>query len=302
MEFQVTVLGSGSAVPTENRNPTSQFIECAGRNFLMDCGEGTQMQLRRFGVKFQKIDHIFISHLHGDHYFGLVGLLSTMHLLGRKRDVKIYGPKGLKKIVDIQLVADTHRLAFEVNVVELERNSNGTAYEDDKCKVEYFPLKHKITTFGYKFTQKEKERTLLADKAKSDGVKIEYYHRLKKGEDINEDGKLIRSTDYTIPGLGEKTYAFCSDTAYFEDIVPFIKNVDLLYHEATFLEREVDRAHATLHSTARETGKIAKLAEVKKLLMGHLSARYENGDEHVVQAKEFFENCEYVEDGGRYLV
>lgn len=302
MDFQVTILGSGSAVPTGKRNPTSQLIECAGRSFLMDCGEGTQMQLRKFGVKFQKINQIFISHLHGDHYFGLVGLLSTMHLLGRNRGITIFAPKGLKKIVEMQLMADTHRLDYEVKIVELEKNTNGIAYEDEKSKVTFFPLKHKIPTFGYRFTQKEKERKLLAEKAKTDGIKIEYYHRLKKGENIQENGKTIFFEDYTLPGMKEKSYAFCSDTAYKEAIIPFIQQVDLLYHEATFLEKEIDRAHATLHSTAKEAGKIAQLAKVKKLVMGHLSARYDHGKNHVLEAKAFFPNCEYVKDGESFII
>lgn len=303
MSFSVTILGSGSAVPTKQRNPTSQYVECNGRNFLIDCGEGTQMQIRKFGIKFQKINHIFISHLHGDHYFGLVGLLSSMHLMGRVKPIDIFGPIGLEQIVRIQLEAAGSRLAYDVNVIELEPNTNGVIYEDGKVSVSHFPLVHRIQTNGFRIEQKPREHRLLADKARLHGVKIEYYHRLKKGEDVtDEDGKLIRFKDYTRPSGAPKSYAYCSDTAYTESILPFIDGVDVLYHESTFTESMADRAKATRHSTAKQAATIALKAGVGKLLMGHLSARYENGDEHLAEAKPIFDACEYVEDGKVYQI
>ncbi len=303
MNFKVTILGSGSAVPTQLRNPTSQYVECNGRSILIDCGEGTQMQIRKYGIKFQRIDRILISHLHGDHYFGLVGLLSTMHLMGRTQSIDVYGPKGLKEIVEVQLNAAGSRLAFDVNITEVEPNSNGVLFEDDKIIINYFPLRHKIPTSGFRIDQKPKERRLLAEKAQRDGVKIEHYHRLKKSENvIDEDGKEIRFEDYTVAADEPKSYAFCSDTGYFEDIVPFISKVDFLYHEATFTEHMIDRAHATKHSTAKEAATIAKMAEVGELLMGHLSARYENGSEHETEAQPIFKNARYVKDGDEILI
>ena len=298
MSFTVRILGSGSAVPTATRNPSSQYVECSGRTILIDCGEGTQMQFRRFGLKYQKVDFVLISHLHGDHYFGLVGLLSTMHMMGRTRPIEIFGPKGLKEIVEVQLHAAGSRLAFDVNVNELEPESSGVLIEDAKIKVSYFPLSHKIPTSGFILLQKEKERKLIVDKAQQDGIKIEYYHRLKKSEDvIDENGDVIRFEDYTIKGGAEVSYAYCSDTKYYEPIVDFIQGVDALYHEATFIDAHEDRAVKTKHSTAKQAAKIAKQANVNQLLLGHLSARYENGDRHQEEARTVFPKSRFVEDG-----
>ena len=261
------------------------------------------MQFRKLGLKFQKVDQILISHLHGDHYFGLVGLLSTMHMLGRTRSIQIYGPKGLKEIVDIQLYAAGSRLSFDVFTTEVAPETNGLLYEDAKIKITYFPLAHKIPTSGFIIHQKEKDRKLNIDQAQLDGVKIEYFHRLKKREDvIDEDGRLFRFEDYTTTGCAPCTYAFCSDTKYHEPIVEYIKGVDVLYHEATFTELLLDRAIATKHSTARQAAEIAKLADVGQLLMGHLSARYDDGSEHEAEARPIFENCLFVQDGETYTI
>ncbi|NVK63536.1 MAG: ribonuclease Z [Flavobacteriales bacterium] len=303
MNFTVTILGSGSAVPTATRNPSSQYIECSGRTILIDCGEGTQMQFRKFGLKYQKVDFILISHLHGDHYFGLVGLLSTMHMMGRTRPIEIYGPKGLKEIIEIQLHAAGSRLAFDVNIHEIEPESNGTLIEDDKIQVSYFPIAHKIPTSGFLVVQKEKQRKLLIDKARADNVKIEYYHRLKRSEDVtDEDGRIIRFEEYTLPGEPEKRYAYCSDTKYHEPIVEFIRGVNVLYHEATFVDAHEDRAAKTKHSTAKQAAAIAKRAEVGKLFMGHLSARYENTEQHEMEARSIFERSIFVKDGSKYTL
>ncbi len=303
MSFFVTILGSGSAVPTANRNPSSQYIQCSSRTILIDCGEGTQMQFRKFGLKFQKVDLILISHLHGDHYFGLVGLLSTMHMMGRTRAIQIYGPKGLKDIVEIQLHAAGSRLSFDVNIEEVEPESNGVLFEDRKIKITYFPLAHKIPTSGFIVLQKEKDRKLNVVKAQKDGVKIEYYHRLKKSEDVvDENGRIIRFDEYTDKGSPAISYAYCSDTKYHEPIIGFINGVDVLYHEATFLDAHEDRAKGTKHSTAKQAATIAKLANVTQLFMGHLSARYDDGKEHELEAQPIFVNSIFVEDGETYTL
>lgn len=303
MSFSVQILGSGSAVPTSSRGLTSQFVSCSNRYYLIDCGEGTQTQMRRFGVKFQRIDAVLISHLHGDHYFGLIGLLSTMNLLGRVKPIQIFAPKELKKILDLQLEYDGSRLTFAVEFISVDASQETVLLEDDKVKIYSFPLSHKVPTTGFKFTQKEKQRHLLVDKAKSHGVKIEHYHLLKAGKDvINDEGKMFTANDYTLPGEMEKSFAFCSDTKYSEAIIPAIQGVDLLYHEATFTEEFIDRAKATMHSTAMQAATIARMANVKKLLMGHLSARYEDGEQHLIEAQSVFQNCEVVEDGITYIV
>ncbi|HIP32379.1 MAG TPA: ribonuclease Z [Crocinitomicaceae bacterium] len=303
MSFTVTILGSGAALPTKTRNPTSQYVECRGRKIVIDCGEGTQVQFRKYGVKFQKVEHILISHLHGDHYFGLVGLLSSMHLLGRKKSIEIYGPDGLKQILDLQLQYGGSRLSFEINFHTLDTTNSGIAFEDDKILIKHFPLSHKVPTNGFLIQEKEKERTLLIEKCQRDNIKIQFYQYLKRGENVlGDDGKEIRFEDYTLKVEKSKSYAFCSDTRYFEPIIEEIKDVNLLYHEATFTEDFRDRAKSTMHSTTKDAANIAKKASVGKLLLGHLSARYENGSQHELEAREIFENSVIVEDGDKFEV
>lgn len=302
MDFIVTILGSGSAVPTSRRSPTSQFIQCCNRNILIDCGEGTQMRMRENKVKFQKLDIILISHLHGDHYFGLVGLLSTMHLLGRTSPLKIFAPKDLKNIIFTQLEAGHSALGYTIEIEELEPNSTGVIFEDAKLMISNFPLKHKIPTHGYRIDQKKKDHRLDVEKCKRDGVLVENYHKLKKGQDVDNNGVLLRFEDYTIPSSDPLSYAYCSDTAFSEGIVEHVKGVDLLYHEATFEEVMRDRAIATKHSTGTDAAKIAKSASVKKLILGHLSARYETGEGIEQEAKEIFINTTYVNDGDVFTV
>lgn len=298
MNFSVTILGSGSAIPTSRRNPTAQYVQVANRHILIDCAEGTQMQLRKYGIKFQRLDIILISHLHGDHYFGLFGLLSTLHLLGRVKPITIYGPKGLDHQIDTVFSISRKDLAYDIDVIELEDNGADICFEDEKIRIEYFPLDHKITTHGYLITEKQKERTLLADKARKDGVKIEFFQYLKKGEDIKlDDGGLIKADDYTLQPVPEKSYAYCSDTAYSDIVIEAVKSVDLLYHEATFIELLRDRANKTRHSTAKDAALVAKNAGVGQLLIGHLSARYDSGEDHLKEAKMHFEHVTVVEDG-----
>lgn len=301
MKFTVTILGSGAALPTSSRKPTAQYVECRGRTILIDCGEGTQMQFRKFGVKFQRIDYILISHLHGDHYFGLVGLLSTMHLLGRKKSIQVYGPQELKSIVNSQLHYGGSKLAFEVIFHSINIESSGVLFEDDKVSVSHFPLSHKVPTSGFVIREHEKERKIITEMVQADRVKIQYFKSLKRGEDIiEEDGNIIDHKKYTRSAGEAKSFAFCSDTKYSERIIPFIENVDLLYHEATFTEDFLDRAKATMHSTANQAARIAKMAGAKKLLMGHLSARYDSGEKHLEEAKEIFPPSIVVEDGDVY--
>ncbi len=303
MHFSVTILGSGSALPTKRRNPTSQYVECNGRHILIDCGEGTQLQIRKFGVKLQRIDYILISHLHGDHYFGLIGLLSSMHLLGRIKPISVYGPKGLKEIIEIQLNYAKSTLGFELHFFVLDAKSNGCFFEDNILSIYHFPLCHTVPAIGYLIKEKKRNRNIKKELAVSDGVKIEYMNTLKKGRDvIDENGNVISFKKYTNPPIEPRSYAFCSDTNYYEGIIPFITNSSTLYHEATFTEEFVDRAKSTFHSTAIQAAMIAKKAKVNRLLMGHLSARYNTGDLHVLEAKTIFENCEVVEDGVTYSV
>ncbi|MBI1835800.1 MAG: ribonuclease Z [Flavobacteriia bacterium] len=304
MSFNVTILGSGAALPTFSRNPTSQYIVCNDRHILIDCGEGTQIQMRKYGVKFQRITHILISHLHGDHYFGLVGLLSTMHLLGRDQGIKIYGPIGLENIIRNQLELGGAKLDFSIEFRSLDGKSAGLLFEDKLIEIHTFPLKHRIPTNGFLIKEKQKERILLGDLFKADGLSIALIPFFKKGADVEdlETGKIFSHLKYTLPPKESFSYAFCSDTVYSENIIPYIKDVTYLYHEATFLEKDRARAKATFHSTAMDAAKIALKANVKKLLLGHLSARFENGEMHEQEAKSIFINVQFVEDGKVYII
>ncbi|MES2800601.1 MAG: ribonuclease Z [Bacteroidota bacterium] len=303
MNFDVIIIGSGAAIPTQKRNPTCQFVDCNDRHILIDCGEGSQLHFRKNNLKFQKLQHILISHLHGDHYFGLVGLLSTMHLLGRDKNLSIYGPVGLKEIVLMQLEFGGSKLDFEINWVPLDGKSSGLIFEDKLIEIHTFPLKHRIPTNGFLIKEKRKPRNLLSDKITGSGMSFEHMHILKEGKDIQlEDGRYFKNKDYTSNPPAIRSYAFCSDTAYSEKILEHIEGVNLLYHEATFIEKEADRAKKTYHSTAKQAATIAQKAKVKKLILGHLSARYENGKAHEEEAKSIFENTEVVEDGVKYSI
>jgi ribonuclease Z len=303
VSFEVTILGSGAALPTSRRNPTSQYVVCNDRHILIDCGEGTQMQIRRFGVKFQRIQHILISHLHGDHYFGLVGLISTMRLLGRDKDLTIYGPSQLEDIIRSQLEAGETQLDFDIRFVKIDGDRSELVYEDNLIEIHTFPLKHGIPTNGYIIKEKEGERKLLSEKIKGSGLMFEHMHRLKRGEDIlTDDGKYFRNADYTADPKPTRSYAFCSDTLYWERVADSVKGVDLLYHEATFTEKDIERARATYHSTARQAAEIAKRAGARQLIMGHLSARYDQVEVHIQEAKAVFPESTVVEDGSVFTL
>jgi ribonuclease Z len=303
VSFTVTILGSGAALPTARRNPTAQYVACNDRHLLIDCGEGTQMQLRNAGIKIQRINHILISHLHGDHFFGLVGLLSTMHLLGRDKGLTIYGPEQLEQIVRIQLEVGASKLNFDIQFVTLNGKENRLLFEDKLIEIHTFPLKHRIPTNGFLIKEKEKERKIIAEAVAEAGLKLVDLPLLKKGlNSTDENGKEIDFEDFTLPPKPSFSYAYCSDTAYWETSVPFIQNATVLYHEATFIEKDLERAKATFHSTAKQAAKIAKQAAVGKLLLGHLSARYSDGLAHEEEAKTIFENTEAVEDGKTYFI
>lgn len=303
MKFEVTILGSGAALPTLQRNSSAQFVTCCNRNILIDCGEGTQMQMRKFGVRFQRLDVILISHLHGDHFFGLVGLLSTMRLLGRDANLTIICPKGLPEIITKQLEIGHAQLDFDIHFIELTGKENKIAYEDNSIEIEVFPLKHKIPANGFIIREKQKERRLKKDALEHPLMKIEYIHLLKKGENvITESKRILKSSDFTNNPLPSSSYAYCSDTAYSEKIVNFIKGVTVLYHEATFAEQHADLAKTTMHSTAKQAARIAKMAGISHLYMGHLSARYADGKEHEAEARQEFESSFYVNDGMKFIV
>lgn len=303
MNFEVTILGSGAALPTSNRNPTAQYVQCNDRHILIDCGEGTQVQLRKNQVHIQKINHILISHLHGDHFFGLVGLLSSLHLLGRDKGLTIYGPQELEQIIRLQLEVGGAKLGFELNFIALNGKEHRLIFEDKLIEIWTFPLSHRVPTNGFLIKEKPKDRKLNADRFEEAGLSLTLIPKLKQGIDIElESGEIVYADEYTYSAKASKSYAYCSDTIFDERIVEYIKRADVLYHEATFLNDKLERAKQTFHTTAEQAATIAKQAEVGKLLLGHLSARYDNGLKHFEEASAVFENVSVVEDGETYLI
>jgi len=299
--FGVTILGNNSAVPAFNRHPTSQVVTIDGNNFLVDCGEGTQIQLINYKIRRSKISHIFISHLHGDHYFGLIGLLNTLSLLNRQQELHVFGPPPLKEILELQLkVADTH-LSYPLHMHSI----NGTAVllEDEKIRVECFPTNHRITCYGFIFTEKKQPRKLDLERLKQYEIPASFYDRLKNAEDYqHKDGNIIKNELVTTTGDPERRYAFCADTRYDESLIPFIRKADLVYHETTYLDNLVDKAESRFHSTSKQAALIAKKAEVKKLLIGHFSSKYDELDEFEKEAREIFINTELALEGVCYEV
>ncbi|WP_306567937.1 ribonuclease Z [Flavobacterium lindanitolerans] len=296
--MKLTILGCYAATPRTITNPTSQVLEIRDRMFLIDCGEGTQVQLRKNKIKFSKINHIFISHLHGDHVYGLVGLVSTYMLLNRVNDLHIYGPKGIKEIITLQLKLSNSWTNYNLYFHELESDVSETVFEDDKVIVKTIPLKHRIYTNGYLFLEKFSERKLNIDAVQEYEIDQVYYKKIKYGGDITlEDGRVIPNAELTFDPDTPKSYAFCSDTVYNEDILPLIENVDVLYHESTFLESEVLLAEKTMHSTAKEAARIALKANAKNLVLGHYSTRYESIQKFREEAETIFPNVFLGDDG-----
>jgi ribonuclease Z len=296
--LKLTILGCYAATPRTFTNPTSQILEIKNRLFLIDCGEGTQVQLRKNKIRFSKINHVFISHLHGDHFFGLVGLVSTFSLLNRATDLHIYGPKGIKEIIKLQLRLSNSWTNYDLHFHELESKESEVIYEDEKVTIKTIPLKHRIYTNGFLFHEKVDKRKLNVDAILSFKIDKCYYQNIKNGKDILlEDGRLIENYRLTFDPIAPKNYAFCSDTAYDESIIPLIKDVDILYHESTFLQTEESLAKKTLHSTAKEAATIALKANVKHLILGHYSTRYEDIKLFREEAQTIFPEVLLGDDG-----
>ena len=291
MSFKLTILGCSSAIPTVDRNPTAQLLNVSERFFLIDCGEGTQVQLRKYQLSFQRINHIFISHLHGDHYFGLIGLISSMHLLGRNKDLHIYAHKELKEIVDLQLDASNTELNYPLFFHPLSEDEDTIILEDDNIKVSNLILEHSIKCSGFLFEEKRSKRKIIKSEVEKYNVPFDKMNSLKNGADwINSNGDIIFNDILTTRNSLPKKYAFCTDTRYDETLVERIKGVDLLYHETTFMSDLEERATQTGHSTTLQAASIAKRAKVKKLLIGHYSQRYKNLDDLLIETKKAFEN------------
>ena len=297
MSFELHILGSGAALPTGKRNASAQYVNCNERHILIDCAEGTQQQLRKFGLKLQKIQLILISHLHGDHFFGLPGLLSTMHLLGRDKRLDIFGPPGLENLIKNMLEAGGHPIQFNLVFHELVPGPSTLIFEDRLIQIEAFALKHRIPTLGYKISEKQKLLNLDKNAISQAGLLIEDLPKLKAGMNIERAGKVYNYLDYTLPALPSYSYAYCSDTKPALAYLEAIQGCDLLYHEATFTEQHKERAKSTYHSTAQQAAKQAKEANCKHLILGHFSSRYDDTIQHLKEAKTIHDSVLAAEDG-----
>lgn len=300
--MKLNILGCYSATPRTFTNPTSQVLEINNHLFLIDCGEGTQVQLRKNKIKFTRIKHIFISHLHGDHCFGLAGLISTFKLLTREADLHIYAPKGLKEVITLQMKLSDSWTNFRLIFHELTSKESELIFEDEKVQVYTIPLKHRVYTNGFLFKEKQGERKLDKNAAQEANIDIAYYRKLKQGFDVeNKEGKIIKNENVTFDPTKPKSYAFCSDTMFSESIIPLINNIDVLYHESTFLEQHAHLAEPTKHCTAKQAARIAKEANVGTLVLGHYSTRYDGIEGFKAEAQEIFQNTLLAEDGKTFV-
>lgn len=301
--FEVLILGNSSATPKFDRHPTSQIVNAHGQFFLIDCGEGTQTQLYRYGIKGTRINHIFISHLHGDHYLGLVGLLSSQHLVGRKSELHVYGPPALKEILEVHFKhSDTH-LRYPLIFHPTNPHKQEVLLETDHLKVSSFPLQHRIDCTGFRIDEKERPATLKKEEVERLNIPTPYLRLLKKGIDyVANDGTVYLAQDLTYPPPTPRSYAYCSDTVMNENYFEAIKGVDLLYHESTFLHDRVDRAKETFHTTSLEAAEVARTVGAKKLLLGHFSARYRDLQPLLEEARSVFDHTALSEEGSWYAV
>ncbi len=303
MSFCLQILGSGSAVPHYGRNHTSHALIVNTKVFLIDCGEGTQIQLSKFKVKKERIAAIFISHLHGDHYLGLMGLLSSMHLFDRTKPLLLVSPPGLSEILTLQLKYSNTVFNYKIDHVEIPADSNQIVFEDKSISVSTFPLNHRIPTIGYRFDEKPKPRRINKEKLPDD-IKLQDIAKLKTGHNITDtSGNVIYTNEQlTLPPKKSRSYVYCSDTKYDPSLIEFIKNASLLYHEATFLEVHKPIAEKTFHSTAKQAASIAKQGSVGQLIIGHFSARYSDISLFSDEAKSVFGKTMLAREGKTYCI
>ena len=296
--FKITILGCGSATPTLRHAPTAQLVDVHDKVYLIDCGEGTQLQLRRYRAPFNRLTHVFISHLHGDHCFGLPGLISTLGLLGRKGELTIHGPVGMGAYLTFILSQFCKELPYNVNIHEIDPHKNELVMEDRTLEVYAIPLKHRIPTCGFLFAEKPREPHIIGEMINFYNIPLREIAAIKNGKDFTtDDGRVIPFTHLTRPADPPRRYAYCSDTTYAPSIIPYIEGVDCLYHEATYLEKHEARAKATFHSTALQAAGIASQAGVKQLVLGHYSARYDDLSDFLAEAMTVFPHVTLAEEG-----
>jgi ribonuclease Z len=299
--LSVTILGNNSAVPAFNRHPTSQVVSQDGTNYLVDCGEGTQIQMIKYKIRRGKITHIFISHLHGDHYFGLIGLINSFSLLSHKQEMHIFAPAPLQQIVEMQLKVADNTLSYPLHFHTL--TGPGMLVDNEKIKISCFRTTHRIECYGFLFEEKMSRRKLLIDKVEQYDIPISFYSSLQAGLDyITPDGAIVRNEAVTAAPERGKKYAFCADTKYDESIIQHIYGADAIYHETTYLDNMRDKAEERFHSTTRQAAMIARKAMVRKLLIGHFSSKYSVLDQFVEEAREVFPETELAMEGVTYNI
>ena len=301
--MQLTILGSGSAMPTPQRFQTSQLLELRNKQFLIDCGEGTQNRLIQNGIRTTRLNHIFISHLHGDHWFGLMGLISTLGMLGRTADIEIHAQPDLAKLLRPQIDYCCSDFPFSVRFHDFNPHKSAVIYDDRSLTVTTIPLKHRVPATGFLFEEKASERHLIREMIDAYNIPICQLKEIKAGADfVTPDGQMVPNDRLTTPPTAPRRYAYISDTAYTERIIPYIYGVDCLYHEATFLTADAARAKATLHSTAAQAATIAHKAQVSRLVIGHYSARHRDTEPYADEARAIFPNTIVAADGTKIEV
>lgn len=303
MEFSLTVLGSSSALPTATRHPSAHVLNVNDKYYLIDCGEGTQMQLRKYRFRFQRIDHIFISHLHGDHYFGLIGLLTSMILLGRDKPLNIYAPEGLRELIEMQLVGIPEDQRIEIIYHHLNFKEPEEILSDKRISVHSFPVKHRIPCCGFLFREQPRLRNLRKPAIVAYSIPLDKIPGIKAGEDfVTPDGEQIENSRLTIEPPQPRSFAYSADTCYWQKLAATFRGVDLLYHEATFADDMLNRAKKTGHTTARQAATLAQEAQVGQLVLGHFSARYKSLNALESEAREVFPEAQLAEEGKTYQV
>lgn len=301
--MKLTVLGSSSATPTLDRYPSCQILTVEGGMYMIDCGEGSQFRMNQYGIKKNKINAIFISHLHGDHYYGLIGLLTSMSMHERTEKLTIVAPQGLQEIIEVQCRHSSTIIRFEIEYIVFDDKKSEYIYEDKDVKVSTIPLLHKITTCGFLFEKKYPERSFIKEKIANLDLSNQALKDLRQDVDAEDaSGVLILSSEVTALNSKSKRFAYCSDNMYHESFIDLVHQVDLLYHEATFLEEDIDRALFTKHSTARQAGLVAKQAQVKQLLIGHYSARYHDIEVLLEETKTVFDKALLAIEGHTYEI
>lgn len=303
MPFEITILGSNSAIPAHQRHPSAQVLNIHDKLFLIDCGEATQIRIQQLKIKSGKINHVFISHLHGDHFFGLIGLLTSYHLLKREKPLHLFAHSELMEILNIQLKHSHTTLGYELIFHPIDKEKSKMIFENNEMTVETILMNHRIPCCGFLFKEKNELRKILPEKIQQYKIPVSLINEIKQGKDfIDEKGMIIKNELLTGNPPKSRTYAYCTDTIYNENIIPHIKETDLLYHEATFANDSAKRAELTFHCTAEQAATIAKKAEVKKLIIGHFSAKYEDLNILLNEAKNIFPDTELAEEGKKFTI